>query len=85
MGRGIAVLFIGPDGEAADIIRKYNAGIVLTGSVEEDLKVLEDFFSRDNWREALSTMGKNGAQAVVEHYSRSHLAEKYLKILEEAI
>ena len=85
MGRGIAVLFIGPDGEAADIIRKYNAGIVLTGSVEEDLKVLDEFFSRDNRREALSTMGKNGAQAVVEHYSRSHLAEKYLKILEDAI
>ena len=27
MGRGIAVLFIGPDGETAQIIRKYNAGI----------------------------------------------------------
>jgi len=27
MGRGIAVLFIGPDGETAEIIRKYKSGI----------------------------------------------------------
>ena len=51
MGRGIAVLFIGPDGEAAEIIRKYKAGIALTGTKEQDLQILRDFFKNAGWKE----------------------------------
>lgn len=84
MGRGIAVLFIGPEGECADIVRRYNAGIALTNSVEQDLSDLKRFFETENWKDVLKQMGKNGRQAVEQFYSRSKLADDYIKILEEA-
>ena len=85
MGRGIAILFIGPNGESAEIIRKYNAGITLTGSKEEDLKQLKEFFSKEDWRERLKMMGENGRQAIEEHYSRSKLAKDYASLLKDTI
>ena len=85
MGRGIAVLFIGPEGEASDIVRQYNAGIVLTGTEEEDFEALRKFFSEADWREQLKEMGSNGYKAVAEHYSRKVLAKKYLDIFEELL
>lgn len=84
MGRGIAILFIGPDGESAEIIRKNNAGISLVGSKEDDLKQLKDFFSMEDWREQLKLMGDNGRKTVEEHYSRTKLAEAYIGVLEAA-
>lgn len=84
MGRGIAILFIGPDGESAEIIRKFNAGIALTGTTEEDLSELKEFFSRDDWRDQLKHMGDNGRKAVEDHYSRTKLAEDYICVLDAA-
>ena len=81
MGRGIAILFIGPDGESAEIVRQYGAGITLTGTKEEDLKTLNAFFKEPDWKEKLKRMGENGRKAVEDHYSRTRLAEKYLQIL----
>lgn len=81
MGRGIAVLFIGPDGEAAEIIRNNQCGIVLTGTPEEDMQTLADFFGRENWRNELIRMGKNGTEAVRAHYTRKALAGEYEKLL----
>ena len=83
MARGIAVLFIGPDGEAAEIIKKYNAGIVLTGTYEEDESCLREFFSKPNWREELYNMGQRGRAAVNLHYSRKNLADKYVELLND--
>ena len=83
MGRGIAVLFIGPDGEAAEIVRKYHAGLALTGTQEEDISELRRFFERADWQAQLTQMGKNGAAAVKDHYSRKTLAENYIKLFEE--
>lgn len=85
MGRGIAVLFIGPDGEAAQIIRENNTGILLTGTLEEDSKVLRSFFSSGNWQEQLTEMGQNGAKLVRQKYSRRKLAENYLELLENVV
>lgn len=85
MGRGIAVLFIGPDGESAEIIRKYNTGIVLTGNVEEDLYTLKDFFKKQDWHEQLKQMGRNGRRAVEDHYSRTKLASDYIRIFDSVM
>lgn len=85
MGRGIAVLFIGPEGEAAQIIRRYNAGIALTGTPTEDLARLESFFQRDDWRQQLHIMGSNGAAAVSEHYTRTACARRMLTIFEDLV
>ena len=84
MGRGIAVLFIGPDGETAQIIRKYNAGITLTGEKAQDLKILKTFFSQDDWKGKLIEMGNNGRKAIESDYSRRKLAERYIDILQAA-
>jgi len=81
MGRGIAVLFIGPDGETAEIIRTYNAGLALTGTIEEDNAELEKFFAKPDWQDELSAMGQRGRAAVLENYSRKKLAMKYIDIM----
>lgn len=81
MGRGIPVLFIGPPGEAADIVVKYGAGITLTGTREEDHTKLIAFFKQPDWAEKLDEMSRNGVMAVKEHYSRRELAREYLGIL----
>lgn len=83
MGRGIPVLFIGPEGEAASIVRKFDAGICLTGDFDTDVHDLGRFFSDANWQERLIEMGRNGQAAVKEHYSRTALANKYLLLLEQ--
>ena len=81
MGRGIAVLFIGPDGEAADIVRKYHAGITLCGTLQEDIQVLRDFFAQPDYQEQLYMMGQNGYKAVAHCYDRKTLAAAYLDLL----
>ncbi len=81
MGRGIAVLFIGPDGEAADIVRKNHAGIVLCGTLKEDIQVLRNFFTQSDYQEQLDKMGRNGYEAVYRHYDRKILAADYLELL----
>lgn len=83
MGRGIAVLYIGPDGEAADILRKNHAGIVLCGTLEEDMETLRRFFSQEDYRDQLNQMGRNGYEAVCRCYDRKSLAREYLGVLKE--
>lgn len=85
MGRRVAILFIGPPGESAEIIRKYQAGIVLDGTVEEDINQLNGFFSKPGWRDQLDRMGRNGIEAVTKHYSRRKLALDYIKVLQNTI
>jgi glycosyltransferase involved in cell wall biosynthesis len=81
MGRGIAVLYIGPEGEASNIIKKYNCGISLTQDIYKNIKILEEFFSEANWKEKLVVMGENGRKAIIERYSREKLAKEYITIL----
>lgn len=81
MGRGIPVIFIGPDGEAAKLIRNYKAGIVLSGNKESDVNTLIDFFRTADWRDKLKVLGQNGHIAVKENFSRTELAKKYLDIM----
>jgi glycosyltransferase involved in cell wall biosynthesis len=83
MGRGIAVLYIGPEGEAAEIVRQCGAGIALTKSVEEDLKDLRAFFSQSDWSSKLREMGHNGRKAVSAQYSRKKLSNEYLIFMKE--
>lgn len=85
MGRGIAVLFIGPDGEAADIVRQNNTGLVLTGTEKEDNALLEQFFSQPDWRERLRQMGENGAELVRRKYTRTSCAQRYLTLLQKLV
>lgn len=83
MGRGIPLLFVGPKGEAAEIIDGAGAGLTLTGTEEENRNKLATFFSTPHWEQDLKKMGENGAALVREQYSRKKLAEAYLEILSE--
>lgn len=85
MGRGIPVLFIGPEGEAARLVRRFDAGLTLTGSPEEDLQTLENFLSLPDWREKLRVMGENGRKAVAAHYTRAACADNMKTILESVV
>ena len=85
MGRGIAVLYIGPEAECSSIINQNKAGICLTGTSEENKSILKQFFSSNKWEQELETMGKNGRRAVEKDYTRTELANKYLEILKRTI
>jgi glycosyltransferase involved in cell wall biosynthesis len=83
MGRGIAVLFVGPEGETAGIIRSGNAGLILTGTPSENAKVVDKFFSQSDWREETVEMGKNGRALVESSYQRKDLAGNYIGFLDD--
>jgi glycosyltransferase involved in cell wall biosynthesis len=83
MGRGIPVLFIGPAGEASELILSQGAGIVLTGSRERDIDRLTTFFTSSDWRKQLEDMGVRGRNLVKSQFSRKELSKRYLEILEK--
>lgn len=84
MAHGVAVLLIGPEGEAAGIVREYCAGLALTSDPQEDLIMLSAFFRRKDWREQLIRMGMLGREAVKKEYNRQVLAQRYLELLQSA-
>ena len=80
--RGIPVLFFGPEGEAAQMIRDYDLGITLCGSDEANNMILTEFFSSDDWKSRLQDMGKRAKGVMAEHYTRDRLAKRLLNELE---
>ena len=85
MGRGIAVLFIGPEGEAARLVRDCDAGLALTGTPEEDEAALRVFLSKPGWQQQLIQMGENGRRVVAHHYTRAACAEKMHTIFQNVV
>ena len=75
------MLFVGPDGEAAEIIRDAGAGLVLCGSDEDNERALRVFFGDPDWRQRLAAMGECAQKMMQESYSREVLAERMLKVL----
>ena len=82
--RGVPVLFSGPEGEAARIIRDAGAGLVLTGTREEDEEALRRFFSNDTWHSDIESMGARALEALEKNYSRSMLAGRVLEVIADA-
>ncbi len=83
MGHGRAVLFIGPAGEAADIVDRYHIGLTLTGSFEEDCSKIKMFFGNPDYLKQLEIMGNNGRETISKKYLRDNLARRYLTLLRE--
>lgn len=81
--RGVPVVFIGPEGEAASLIREADAGIVLCGSSEEIEAKLREFFLDENYDDKLRVMGNNAIKLIEESYSREKLADQVLHVLED--
>lgn len=81
--RGVPVIFIGPEGEASRIVRESGGGIVLCGSRDEDLAVLQSFASRSDLVLELSRMSKLATEYMERNYTRKRLAEQMLEVLLE--
>ena len=82
--RGVPVIFLGPDGEAAKIIRDHEAGLVLCGDERDNEKKLASFFNQEDWRQRAKVMGRNAHDLIRKEYSRTVLADRVLAILDNA-
>lgn len=71
------------DGEAAAIVRQASAGVAVPAGNSAAIAAAVRQF-RERGSKELATMGANGRRYVLEHFSRAALAERYLKILEQA-
>lgn len=81
--RGVPVLFIGPEGDASELVRRSGAGITLCGTVEEDMCKLEDFVSKDDLVDELERMSEAAIDIMKCEYSRRMLAKKMIRILSD--
>lgn len=79
--RGVPVLFLGPEGEAANLVRESQAGLVLTGNDEENRTKLINFITYENWPERLSEMRRKALIFMEKKYSRTLMAEKMIEVL----
>lgn len=84
LARGVPVLYIGPPGEAPDLIDSTQSGLTLCSTDEENLNKLHTFFSDPNLKKRLYEMGMNGKRAIEEHFSRKLASRKVYEILDEA-
>lgn len=82
MGRKKPIIFIGPDGEASDIVEDAKAGICFHNTDDIELlgKDITDFVYSNIARK--NAIGQNGYNYVVEYYNRKILCKKYIKLLE---
>lgn len=85
MARGIPVLFIGPKGEASELIESNCAGIALTGNREEDIHKLVAFFKDPKWPDIASQMAHHGRALVRKEFDRQKLSSKYLNMLAQCV
>lgn len=83
--RGVPVLFIGPEGDASELVRRSGAGIALCGSEEEDISELETFASRADLAGNLARMSDAAVVFVDREYSRRLMADKMIAVLSDAV
>lgn len=82
--RGTPVLFIGPEGEAARLVRESCGGVALCGTDGENLNALRAFVLEPNLPERLSILGANASSFMERNYTRSRLAGRMLEVLMQA-
>ena len=76
--RGVPVLYIGPVGDASRLIEESGAGIVLSGSRDEDLLALDEFAAQPDLAEKLSKMSASAID------TRKRMADQMLVSLANA-
>lgn len=85
LARGVPVLFVGPPGEASQLLTDNEAGIALVGTPEENKRALSSFFGQSDWPNLLREMGRNGMDLMQKNFSRQQLAQDMLRILHAAV
>lgn len=81
--RGTPVLFIGPEGEAARLVRESGGGLALCGDDRECTDMLLRFLSSPNLSKDLFEMGKRATAFMERNYTRSILAERMLGVMSD--
>lgn len=81
--RGVPVIYLGPEGEAADLIRDKGVGLVLSGTDEDNKESLRKFFGNDDWKSQICEMRCSAQTLMEQEYSREILAERMLNVLIE--
>lgn len=82
--RGVPVLFIGPEGDASEVIRESGGGIALCGSPEEDLTLLLSFARCGDLPLRLAEMSTSALDFMIKNYTRKHMADQMITCLVEA-
>ncbi|HIY84257.1 MAG TPA: glycosyltransferase family 4 protein [Candidatus Rubneribacter avistercoris] len=82
--RGTPVLFVGPEGEAARLVRESGGGIALCGGDAECAEALREFAGGPDLPGRLAAMGASARSFMERNYTRSQMAERMLGILEDA-
>ena len=82
--RGIPVLFIGPEGEAARLVRESGGGLALCGDDAANAEELGAFAAFDGLAGRLAEMGARATAFIKRNYTRQILAERMLGVLEDA-
>lgn len=82
--RGVPVLFCGPEGEAARMVRESGAGLALTGEPEENAVKLRSFATSPDLAIRLEDMSKAAVDYLNKGYTRRALAERMLEVLSRA-
>lgn len=85
LARGIPVLFLGPEGECSRLVSENRVGLVLTGTPDEDDRVLREFFGSPDWETELAAMRERALVLMDERYSRRALADRVVSVLGDAV
>ena len=82
--RGTPVLFVGPEGEAARLVRESGGGLALCGNDAENAEALRAFASSGDLAGRLADMGTRATEFMGRNYTRQILAERMLGVLVDA-
>ena len=82
--RGTPVLFVGPEGEAARLVRESGGGLALCGADDEIIESLRAFAASDGLAERLAEMSEHASAFMERSYTRQIMADRMLGVLVDA-
>lgn len=83
LARGVPVLYIGPEGDAAEVVRASGGGVALCGDEKNDLSDLETFASRLDLPDVLEVMSSSAISYMEANRTRGRMADRLLAVLED--
>lgn len=84
LARGTPVLFVGPEGEAASLVRESGGGLALCGDDVTNANELRAFAASEGLAGRLAEMGAHATAFMERNFTRKILAERMLNVLEDA-
>lgn len=83
--RGVPVLFIGPEGEAARIVRESGAGIAMCGTETEDIDDFARFSAQPELPSVLEQMSGRATAFIERSHTRRRMSEGMLDAFERSL